>query len=77
MTPEEKNLKAQQRRRLIQRRLNDLMQDNPDLYYLPTVDVARAIHDSLQHTGRLSIDDQLLVHQLTVHDIQIILSHRE
>ena len=68
-------LKSEKKRKIINKFLHKIMQENPSYYYSPTTDIARAIHDKIKsEVNRLSIDDQILVKSLTTRQIEIILS---
>ena len=68
-------LNSIEKRKLIDQFLEQVMQASPDLYYAPTADVARKIHDQIQlQVNRLSIEDQLLIKNVSIRDIEIILS---
>lgn len=60
--------------------INDLMMElsnkSPDLYYMPTVEVAQRIWEQLSSAEPgISKDKSELVSHLTVRDIQILLGH--
>ena len=62
-------------RKIIDKFLEKVMQQNPDLYYSATTDVARMIHKEIkENINRLPIEEQVLVKKITTRDIEIILS---
>ncbi|WP_223789618.1 hypothetical protein [Marinicella meishanensis] len=68
-------LNSIEKQKIIDTLLEQVMQDNPGLYYAPTTDVARKIHEQLQLSmNRLSIEDQLLMKKVSIREIEIILS---
>ena len=67
---------AERRRRVVKRSLEALMRSDPQLYYRPTSDVARAIHDDIGDRGGLSAEDREAVKGLSTRDIELILAYR-
>lgn len=62
------------RDKVIQRFLNKLTKQHPELYYAPTSQIAREIHKEIQSKlNTLDFDEQVQVKRLEVHDIEIIL----
>ncbi len=51
-----------------------LSKEQPDLYYLPTIEVAAAVKEFINTPGKLPQDKLILVNRLSRHDIQILLS---
>lgn len=65
---------AIKRRKIVKRFLAKLTQQDPQMYYATTSEVARAIQIMIkEHLNRLDIAEQHLVRQLTVRDIEVIL----
>lgn len=68
---------AERRRDVVRRSLDALMRSNPQLYYQPTADVARAIHEGIAKGGEgLSAEDRAAVKTLSARDIEVILAFR-
>lgn len=66
------------RRKVIQRFLLQLTQQHPQLYYEPASQIAHAIHKQIQNRlNSLSLEEQLQVKTLNVHDIEVILSFKD
>lgn len=71
----QEKLAADKTKQIIEGLMHKVMGEDPNYYYAPTTEVARAIHDAIQkNTHALVLDDQKLVKHLTVRDIQVILS---
>ena len=65
---------AIKRRKIVKRFLAKLTQQDPQMYYATTSEVARAIQIMIkEHLNRLDIEEQHLVRQLSVRDIEVIL----
>lgn len=72
---QEQELEADKKRRILQVYLNKLMKSSPNLYYSPTADVARELHLLLkEHKNRMPVDEQLLFKNLSVRDVEVMLS---
>ena len=54
--------------------MGKLAYKNPSFYYLPTVEVAAELHQTIQARAGLSAEDFELVGNLDRHDIQMLLS---
>lgn len=68
-------LRAETKRKIIERFLHVVMQENPSFYYAPTADIAREIHMKIKETfSRLPLEEQVLLRRLNVRDIEVILS---
>ncbi|WP_201536319.1 hypothetical protein [Psychrobacter ciconiae] len=62
------------KRQIINRFLAKLTKDDPQMYYAPTAEVARALFVMIkEHHNRLPVDEQLLVKNLTSRDIEMML----
>lgn len=62
------------RDKVIQRFLNKLTKQHPELYYAPTSQIAREIHKEIQNKlNTLDFEEQVQIKRLEVHDIEIIL----
>ena len=71
-----KDLDAERRKVLLQRLVSELSQESPDVYYLPTAQIAMMIHADVQ-TGRgLNGEERALLGPLSARDIEVILSLR-
>lgn len=65
---------AVQKRKIIDKFLMKLTQEEPQMYYASTSDIARSLYTMIkEHTNRLSVEDQALVRHMTVEEIQGLL----
>ncbi|MBU5615713.1 hypothetical protein KPY62_01070 [Psychrobacter sp. TAE2020] len=65
---------AVQKRKIIDRFLMKLTQEEPQMYYASTSDIARSLYTMIkEHTNRLSVEDQALVRHMTIEEIQGLL----
>ena len=65
---------SSQKHKIIDRFLIKLTQDEPQMYYAPTAEIARSIHMMIkEHTNRLSVEEQALVRHMTIEEIQGLL----
>ena len=63
-----------QKRKIIDKFLIKLTQEEPQMYYAPTSDIARSIHTMIkEHTNRLSVEEQALVRHMSIEEIQGLL----
>ena len=63
-----------QKRKLINRFLTKLTQEEPQMYYASTSEVARSIHTMIkEHANRLSVEEQALVRHVSIEEIQGLL----
>lgn len=63
-----------QKRKLINKFLTKLTQEEPQMYYASTAEVARSIHTMIkEHTNRLSVEEQALVRHMSIEEIQALL----
>lgn len=63
-----------QKRKLINRFLTKLTQEEPQMYYASTAEVSRSIHTMIkEHTNRLSLEDQALARHISIEEIQGLL----
>ena len=67
---------AEHRRKLVMKRLESLMQSNPQLYYEATTTVARAVHADIQIDENLEQLEREAVIGLSVRDIEFILAFK-
>lgn len=65
---------AQRQKAILERLLTRIGRDHPDLYYQPTAQIARLIHDHIRVPGTLNADDSALMTRLGTRDIEILLS---
>jgi hypothetical protein len=73
---EKGKLDHKQRKIIVNELMMELSNKNPDLYYLPTVEVAQRIWDKVSSSDSgLSKANLELVSHLSVRDIQILLGH--
>ncbi len=62
------------KRKIIDKFLIKLTQEEPQMYYATTAEVSRSIHTMIkEHTNRLSIEEQALVRHMTIEEIQGLL----
>lgn len=65
---------SSQKHKIIDRFLVKLTQDQPQMYYATTAEIARSIHIMIkEHTNRLSVEEQALVRHLSIEEIQGLL----
>lgn len=65
---------AIKRRKIVKRFLAKLTQQEPQMYYATTSEVARAIHTMIkEQTNRLDVEEQMLVRRITQKDIEVML----
>ena len=63
-----------QKRKIIDKFLIKLTQEEPQMYYATTSEVARSIYTMIkEHTNRLSVEDQALVRHMSIEEIQGLL----
>ncbi|MEM9173097.1 MAG: hypothetical protein AAGA84_10370 [Pseudomonadota bacterium] len=74
MEEKRRDLKITQRRRLLERMVADLANSNPNLYYMPTIDVATLLEEHIRKGDALSQEEHELLKPLSRRDIQILLS---
>lgn len=65
---------AVQKRKIIDKFLMKLTQEEPQMYYASTSDIARSLYTMIkEHTNRLSVEYQALVRHMTIEEIQGLL----
>ena len=65
---------AVQKRKIIDKFLMKLTQEEPQMYYASTSDIARSLYTMIkEHTNRLSVEGQALVRHMTIEEIQGLL----
>ena len=70
-------LDQDKKRRLIQNYLHQLTKTDTNLYYSSTTEIAHALYPMIkEHTNRMSVDEQALLRNITVRDIEMLLSFR-
>ena len=63
-----------QKRKIIDKFLIKLTQEEPQMYYATTSEVARSIYTMIkEHTNRLSVEEQALVRHMSIEEIQGLL----
>ena len=67
---------TEQRRKLVKKRLDSLMQSNPQLYYEATAAIARAVHTDIQNDENSEDANHIALAGLTVREIEMILAFR-
>ena len=66
----------ERRRAAVQRCLHALMKENPEYYYEPASEVARALQLTMRRTGLLDRSEREAVQSLKVRDIEILLAYK-
>lgn len=74
MEEKHKNLVNTRQKAVIQKILAALSVSDPNLYYLPTIELAAEIKNYIHNSGEMAHEDFELVRHLKRHDIQILLS---
>ena len=65
------------KRRLVEAYLQELTKTDPNLYYSSTTDIAHARYPMIkEHMNRMPVDEQALFRNITVRDIEMLLSFR-
>ncbi|WP_201544095.1 hypothetical protein [Psychrobacter immobilis] len=63
-----------EKRKIVNRFLTLLTEQQPQMYYATTSEVARSIHTMIkEHTNRLTVEEQALVRHMTIEEIQGLL----
>ena len=70
---EDKKVMAQ--KKILDELMHSLKEENKDIYYNSTMDVAYSLKDYIEETKDLTKEEKELVEPLSAHDIQIILSY--
>lgn len=71
-------LGADIRRQVIERYLQKITNEHPQMYYAATAEIAHAIHEQLKNRiNSLDLEEQLQVKNLSVRDIEVILSFKD
>lgn len=69
---------ANRKRKILDKFIEKLNQEDPQMYYASTSEVARAIHIMVrEHTNRLPVEDQLLVKHMSREEIEMLLGFHE
>jgi hypothetical protein len=69
---------ANRKRKILDKFIEKLNQEDPQMYYASTSEVARAIHLMVrEHTNRLPVEDQLLVKHMSREEIEMLLGFHE
>lgn len=69
---------ANRKRKILDKFIEKLNQEDPQMYYASTSEVARAIHIMVrEHTNRLPVEDQLLVKHMSLEEIEMLLGFHE
>lgn len=74
MEEKHKNLVNTRQKAAIQKILAALSKSDPNLYYLPTIELAAEIKNYIHNSGDLAREDVELLQHLKRRDIQILLS---
>lgn len=69
------DLETEKQKRLLLRIVKTLSQTDPDLYYRPTSEVARAIKDYVKAARDLTQEDRALLKPLSPREMEILLSY--
>ena len=63
-----------EKRKIVNKFLTLLTEQQPQMYYATTSEVARSIHTMIkEHTNRLTVEEQALVRHMTIEEIQGLL----
>ncbi|MEM8595324.1 MAG: hypothetical protein AAGF76_02500 [Pseudomonadota bacterium] len=65
---------AERQKALLRRLVETLNQDNPELYYQSTSEIARQIQRHIAEKGTLNADERELMARLSQRDIEVLLS---
>lgn len=69
---------AIRKRKILDKFIEKLNREDPQMYYATTSEVARAIHVMVkEHTNRLPVEDQLLVKHMSQGEIEMLLGFHE
>ncbi|MEM8792875.1 MAG: hypothetical protein AAGE80_14740 [Pseudomonadota bacterium] len=68
------DLDSEKQKKLLERLIAELSKSNPDLYYQPTVQIARLVKEHIDEGADLSVEDRALFEGLSQRDIQVLLS---
>ena len=74
MEEKRKDLKNEKQKKVLQRLVDQLSRELPDLYYMPTSQVAFELLKEIQQGQKLDHSEKELLEGLSAHDIQILLS---
>lgn len=74
MEEKRRDLIVTKQKRIIADVIERVSKEHPDLYYMPTVEVAAAVKQFIHTPANLDIADYALVKSLKRHDIQMLLS---
>jgi hypothetical protein len=72
-----KQLEHRKRKDIINKVLTFLSDSDESLYYMPTVEIAAAIQETIAEATLLLAEEREIVKNLTVRDIQVLLSHHD
>lgn len=65
---------SSQKHKIIDKFLIKLTQEQPQMYYATTAEIARNIYTMIkEHTNRLTVEEQALVRHMTIEEIQGLL----
>ena len=70
------NLESEKRKKILDRMVEDLSREHMDFYYLPAIQIARVLHETVQSGDGLNQDELDLLRPLTLKDIHMLLSYR-
>ncbi|MEL7091560.1 MAG: hypothetical protein AAFN94_07485 [Pseudomonadota bacterium] len=74
LADKKEDLSGEKVKRLLERMLQELGRDHPDLYYQPTAHIARLLHERMQKGDTLNGEERALTAHLGQRDIQVLLS---
>ncbi|MDO5770218.1 MAG: hypothetical protein Q4P13_12000 [Psychrobacter sp.] len=78
MSEQHSNRSQDKKRHLIERYLTKLTQEDPQLYYSSTDEIARVILTMIkQHSLQLDIEEQLLANHMTLSEVEMLLSFHD
>lgn len=69
-----KDLDGERQKRLLQKLVGELSRAHPEMYYLPTSEIALQIQAHIARGGGVSAEDRALLQRLSLRDIEVLLS---
>lgn len=65
---------AEKQKALLRRLVADVSRETPDLYYLPTAQIARLIEKHIAESPNVNVDERKLMARLSTRDLEVLLS---
>ena len=69
-----KDLDGERQKKLLQKLVEEMSRERPDLYYQATSAIAVQIKAHIDNGGGLSTEDRVLMQRLNARDIEVLLS---